>query len=106
VLADAAGKPGVGLIVDAGEPVEGTSMSISSNEGGWDADIYAAAEGPPENLEEWGEPVGGVANASEDEGIDLDVDEPSRYYLIWFTKLAGSPGEFKVEISGVTLTAS
>ncbi len=46
VVADAAGKPGVGLIVDAGEPVRGTSISISTADGGWDADIYAAATGP------------------------------------------------------------
>jgi eukaryotic-like serine/threonine-protein kinase len=106
VLADAAAKPGVGLIVDAGEPVQGTSMSISSSEGGWDADIYAAADGPPESLEEWGEPVGGVADAEADQQIDLIVPAPAQYYLIWFTKLAGSPGEYKVEISEALLTAT
>jgi eukaryotic-like serine/threonine-protein kinase len=106
VLTDAAGKPGVGLIVDAGEPVQGTSMSISSSEGGWDADVYAAAEGPPEELEGWGEPVGGVADASQDHAIDLTVGEPAQYYLIWLTKLAGSPGEYKVEISEAQLTAT
>jgi serine/threonine-protein kinase len=106
VVLDAAGKPGVGLIVDAGEPVEGSSLSISTAEGGWDADIYAAADGPPESLEDWGDPVGRVAGASADEAIDLSVPEPSQYYLIWLTKLAGSPGEYKVEISEATLTAS
>jgi tRNA A-37 threonylcarbamoyl transferase component Bud32 len=106
VLTDAADKPGVGLIVDAGEPVQGTSMSISSSEGGWDADIYAAAEGPPEELEGWGEPVGDVANADADHQIDLNVVEPAQYYLIWLTKLAGSPGEYKVEISEALLTAT
>ena len=106
VLSDAAAKPGVGLIVDAGEPVQGTSMSISSTEGGWDADIYAAAEGPPEALDEWGEPVGQVANASQDQQIELAVPEPAQYYLIWLTKLAGSPGEYKVEISEALLTAT
>jgi len=105
VLTDAAGKPGVGLIVDAGQPVQGTSMSISSSEGGWDADIYAAAEGPPEELDGWGEPVGEVAGANPDEQIELDVPEPAQYYLIWLTKLAGSPGEYKVEISEALLTA-
>ncbi len=106
VVEDAAGKPGVGLIVDAGEPVDGTSISISTTEGGWDADIYAAATGPPQTLEAWGEPVGSVAGADEDEAIELDVGEPAQYYLIWLTKLAGAPGEYKVEISETQLTAS
>ena len=106
VLEDAAGKPGVGLIVEAPEPVDGTNMSIKTAEGGWDADIYAAADGPPTALEDWGEPVGQVANAAEDEQIELDLPEPAQYYLIWLTKLAGAPGAFKVEIAEAQLTAS
>jgi eukaryotic-like serine/threonine-protein kinase len=106
VIADAAGKPGVGLIVDAGQPVDGASMSISSEEGGWDADIYAAPDGPPETLEGWGEPVGEVADADQDHLVELDVPEPAQYYLIWLTKLAGSPGEYKVEITEAQLTAA
>jgi hypothetical protein len=106
VLADAAGKPGVGLIVDAGEPVEGSSLSIKSADGGWDAEVYAAESGPPDSLEEFGEPVGEVSGASEgDQVIDLELAEPARYYLIWFTKLTGSPGEYKVEIAETSLTA-
>jgi eukaryotic-like serine/threonine-protein kinase len=106
VVEDAAGKPGVGLIVDAGQPVDGATMSISTTEGGWDAEIYAAADGPPTSLEGWGEPVDQVANANQDQLFELDVAEPAQYYLIWLTKLAGSPGEYKVEISEAQLTAT
>ena len=53
---DAANKPGVGLILDAGEPVTGSSLSISSGEGGWSGEVYAAADGPPTDLEGWGRP--------------------------------------------------
>ncbi len=102
----AAGKAGVGLVVDAGEPVAGTSLSVSTADAGWSASIYAAADGPPTVFEDWGEPVGNVSNANEDQAIALTVDEPAQYYLIWFTKLAGSPGEFKVELSEATLTAA
>ncbi len=105
VVLDAAGKPGVGLIVDAGEPVEGTSLSISSVDGGWDAEIYAAAEGPPEELADWGEPVGEVPDAADNARVEFEVAEPSQYYLIWLTKLTGAPGEYKVEISEAALAA-
>jgi serine/threonine-protein kinase len=106
VVADAAGKPGVGLILDAGEPVEGVGVTISSTEGGWDAEIYAAPAGPPTTLKGWGEPVGSTSGADSEQPIALDVPEPSQYYLIWLTKLAGSPGEYKIEISEASLTAS
>ncbi len=106
VLGDS-GKPGVGLVLDAGEPVNGSSITIGSTEGGWDAEVYAAAEGPPTAFEDWGEPVGAVAGAEEpDEVIELEVPEPAQYYLIWLTKLAGAPGKYKVEISEAQLTAS
>jgi serine/threonine-protein kinase len=105
VVMDAAGKPGVGLIVDAGAPVQGSSITISTPDGGWNAAIYAA-EGPPAKFEAWGEPVGTVSNASAEQTIELDVPEPAQYYLIWFTKLTGPAGEYKVEVSEIRLTAS
>jgi eukaryotic-like serine/threonine-protein kinase len=105
VVQDAAGKPGVGLVVDAGEPVEGSRISVKSAEGGWTADVYAAADGPPDSLEGWGEAVGNASDADEDQAIDLEVPESAQYYLIWFTELTGAPGAYKVEISEVQLTA-
>jgi len=104
VLEDA-GKPGVGLILDAGDVVDGADLAISSSEGGWNAEVYAAADGPPETLEGWGEPVGSVEGAADEQVIELDLPAGARYYLIWFTRLAGSPGEYKVEVSSVRLTA-
>jgi hypothetical protein len=106
VVEDAAGKPGVGLVLEAAQPVQGTQLSVKSVDGGWDADIYAAAQGPPTSLEDWGQPVGSVSDAAPDAGIELDVPEPSRYYLIWLTKLTGSPGDYKVEIAEASLTGS
>ncbi len=105
VVIDAAGKPGVGLVVDAGEPVAGTNLSISTADAGWDAEIYAAAEGPPTELEGWGAPVGEITDAADAVQIELDVAEPARYYLIWLTKLTGPSGEYKVEISEAALAA-
>jgi tRNA A-37 threonylcarbamoyl transferase component Bud32 len=103
VLEDA-GKAGVGLILDAGDAVDGADLAISSIEGGWNAEIYAAESGPPDSLEGWGEPVGTISGANAEEVVELDLPEAARYYLIWLTRLAGSPGEYKVEISSVRLT--
>jgi serine/threonine-protein kinase len=106
VVETAANKPGVGLVVEAADPVQGTSMSISSLDGGWDAQIYAAADGPPDSLDGWGQPVGEISDAGADVRVALDVPSPASSYLIWFTKLTGNPGEYKVELSEVSLTGS
>jgi eukaryotic-like serine/threonine-protein kinase len=99
-------KPGVGLIVESSEPVEGQSISVGTTQGGWDAEIYAAADGPPTDLAGWGEPVGSVADAPEQAQIDLTLTEPAQYYLIWFTKLAEAPDGSRVEVSDVSLGAA
>jgi serine/threonine-protein kinase len=107
VVEEAANKPGVGLILEAATPTAGTQLTVTTVDGGWDADIYAAADGPPTSLEDWGEPVGSIADAPEEAAvIELEVPEPSAYYLIWLTKLTGSPGEYKVEIASASLTGT
>ena len=103
---DAANKPGVGLIVDAGDLVTGSSLSINSAKGGWSAEIYAAPKGPPTSLQGWGEPVGEISDANENEQVELSVPNPARYYLIWITDLAGAPGDYSVQLNEVTLSAS
>ena len=101
------GKTGVGLIVSTDEPVEGQTLTVGTTTGGWSADVYAAASGPPEALEEWGEPVGSTGGPAEAQQlIELDVAEPARYYLIWFTQLADADGGGRVEVSDVTLSGA
>ena len=68
----------MGLIIDAGDPVTGSSLSIASDEGGWSGQIYAAAGGPPTTLQGWGQPVGEISNAGDDQAVELNVAEPSR----------------------------
>ncbi len=48
------GKPGVGLILDAGSPVAARSLQVRTAKSGWTAKIYGAATGPPS-----GAPPGG-----------------------------------------------
>jgi len=102
-LEDAAGKPGVGLIVEAAKPVTARQMTIESQDGGWDATIYGATNRPT-TLQGWGSSIGSVSGADTDATIQLDEKE-ARYFLIWITKLSpiGGPGDYKVEISDVTL---
>jgi eukaryotic-like serine/threonine-protein kinase len=98
-------NPGVGLYVVAKATTTPKEMIVRGTPG-WDAEIYAAAAGPPEDLSEWGEPVGEVTDAAELEEIDLNLASPAKYFLIWFTKAAPSrdqEGRYRVEISDVKL---
>jgi serine/threonine-protein kinase len=100
------GKSGVGLIVETDEPVEGQTLSVGTTSGGWSADVYAADTGPPTELTGWGDPVGSVSGADAESLIELDVPEPARFYLIWFTKLAEADDGGRVEVSDVTLSGA
>jgi serine/threonine-protein kinase len=100
------GKSGVGLIVEAAEPVTGQTLTVGTTTGGWSADVYAADSGPPDDLAGWGDPVGSISGAEAQQLIDLDVPSPARYYLIWFTKLAEADGGGRVEVSDVTLSGA
>jgi tRNA A-37 threonylcarbamoyl transferase component Bud32 len=98
-------NPGVGLYVVAKATTTPKEMIVKSTPG-WDAEIYAAAAGPPEELSEWGEPVGEVSDGKEVEEIKLNLPSPAKYFLIWFTKAAPSldqGGRYQVEISDVKL---
>jgi serine/threonine-protein kinase len=99
-------NPGVGLYVTAKSPATPEKMAVQSPTPGWDAEIYAVASGPPEELEEWGEPVGEVTEAGETQEIDLHLTAPAKYFLIWFNKAAPArdqEGRYQVEISDVKL---
>jgi serine/threonine-protein kinase len=99
--------PGVGLYVTTRSPAKPKQMVVRTPTPGWDAQIFAAAAGPPEELSEWGEPVGEVTNASDVQTIDLNVTSPAKYFLIWFNKASPArdqEGRYQVEISDVKLT--
>ena len=96
---------GVGLYVTAESAVTPSEMVIDGAPG-YDAEIYAAATEAPEDLAGWGEPVGDVAEAGEVAEVPLNVTQPSKYFLIWFTRAAPSrdqEGRFQLEISDVKL---
>ena len=98
--------PGVGIYVTSRAAASPGTMKILSPTPGWDAQIFAAAAGPPDGIEEWGEQVGEVTDAAKEEEVDLHLGGAAKYFLIWFTKASPASdqeGRFQVEISDVKL---
>jgi hypothetical protein len=99
--------PGVGIYVTSKAASTPDKMVIRTPTPGWDAQIFAAAAGPPEEIEEWGEPIGEVKNADKTEEIDLHLGSAAKYFLVWFTKASPAgdqEGSFQVEISDIKLS--
>jgi len=101
---EVSGKPGVGLVVETDEPVAARTIEINSAEAGWAGEIYAAAEGPPDDLAGWGEPIANFSDAETNETVTLDATDENQFFLVWITELAGEAGSFTVEINEVALT--
>jgi serine/threonine protein kinase len=97
---------GVGIYVTTSSPAKPGKMIVRTPTTGWDAEVFAATSGPPEELSEWGEPVGAVVGASSTEEIDLNVQESATYFLLWFNKASEAHDQFggyQVEISDIKL---
>jgi tRNA A-37 threonylcarbamoyl transferase component Bud32 len=105
IIQDAVGKPGVGLIVDAGKPVTGRTLTIRSDTGGWSLAVYGAATGPPTTLQGWGSPIGKADDVSSEQTVELTATSPFRYYLLWITKLASGESGYNVAIGEVELSS-
>jgi serine/threonine-protein kinase len=97
---------GVGVYVTASSLARPRKMIVRTPTTGWDAQVFAAADGPPAEVSEWGEPVGIAVDASSVEEIDLTVPAPSRYFLLWFNKASEArdqAGRYQIEISDIEL---
>jgi serine/threonine-protein kinase len=98
--------PGVGLYVTAKSTAMPSKMVVRSPTPGWDGQVFAVASGPPEELSEWGEPVGEVSEAEGTEEIELHLATPAKYFLLWFNKAAPArdqEGRYQVEVSDIKL---
>jgi serine/threonine-protein kinase len=105
-LADFSGlKDGVGLVLDAGEPVTPTELAITTAVPGWTAEIYGSDAGsPPATLEEWGNPLAGpIQIEAEEQLIQLNAVSPNQFFLIWVTELGESDEGFVAEVSNASL---
>ena len=98
------GKSGVGLILDAGEPVAATSLTIATPDPGWSLEVYGATNGPPPVLDAWGEPIGGFDAVGGEQTVELNATRNSRYYLLWITDLVTAETGYRAEIAEAELT--
>jgi tRNA A-37 threonylcarbamoyl transferase component Bud32 len=98
--------PGVGIYVKTSSQAKPRKMVVRTETPGWDAQVFAAATGPPDGIEGWGEPVGQIGNAQGNQTIPIKVSKPSQYFLLWFTKAspaADQPDRYQVSISDIQL---
>jgi eukaryotic-like serine/threonine-protein kinase len=99
------GKDGVGLIIETEEPVAATQMTVTTDTPGFEATIYGAAEGPPEDLEGWGEPLSQSVTVEEEQTIQLNSTSENRFYLILITTLAEIEDGSGARINDVALSS-
>lgn len=79
-------KDGVGVVLDAGSPVELSRLTVVTDTPGFTAMILAGrrADGPFEDVSESQEVEGRTT-------FEVDTrDDPFRYYLVWITALEGA----------------
>ena len=86
-------KPGVGLVLDAGEPSEPAQLAVTTDTPGFTAEIRAgdSPNGPFETV---------AGGKSVDASTVWNLDGPAaRYYLVWITGLDGVAHVNEVEAS-------
>ena len=103
---DFGNKSGVGIYVDAGQPVEASAVELRMAEPGADVEIYAVpgGGGAPADISGW-KRVGAARDIGTRERIDLSGPAVSQLYLVWITKLpeADDGSGFRAEISDIRL---
>jgi serine/threonine protein kinase len=105
-------KPGVGLILDAGEDVIPTQLLLTTAAPGWSLEVYGSPEkehplGSPADGD-WGDPLTGgpIDIDAREQTVDLTATTPNRWFLLWVTKLAPDVDEadtYRVEIDNASL---
>jgi tRNA A-37 threonylcarbamoyl transferase component Bud32 len=81
-------KPGVGLYVDADPGVAARALELRTPDPGWTAGVYAAREGPPEDISGWTVVSPQVAVTEQRQRFRLDTrGRAYRYYLVWITRI-------------------
>jgi tRNA A-37 threonylcarbamoyl transferase component Bud32 len=99
------GKEGVGIYLEAEQPVAADVLELRSPDPGWEFEVYAANEPPPESLEDWIR-VAPSTTAEERTEVTLDTaGREYRYYLIWAITPAETDDGHGASISDVRLFA-
>jgi serine/threonine-protein kinase len=96
-------KTGVGLWVDAGEPVNATAMEVLTPTPGWTLEVYGSNDPIPEQVDDWTS-LALVPEVSERQRVELiTAGERYQYYLLWATNPADTEDGYGVAISDVRL---
>ena len=97
-------KKGVGLYLDAGRPIVARALRIVTPKDGWSLEVRVARDSVPDDLSGWTLVASGDMGSTR-KTFDLDTaGQPSRYYLVWITKLTeGATGGSSAAISEVKL---
>ncbi|MBK5111490.1 MAG: serine/threonine protein kinase [Thermoleophilia bacterium] len=98
-----AGKSGVGLYVDAGEPVRATELELRSPTPGWTLEVYGTNDPIPEDLAGWTR-LARAPEVQERQRVNLiTANRAYRYYLLWVTDPVETETGFSASISDVRL---
>ncbi|HEX6664754.1 MAG TPA: protein kinase [Gaiellaceae bacterium] len=92
-------KPGVGIVLDAGNPVVVSSIRLRTDTPGYTAEIRAG-----NNLAGPFTPVSGSGTVAAVTTFELHGNEPMEYYVVWVTKLAA--GSDVAHVNEVTALGS
>ena len=95
-------KPGLGLVLEFGQPTSIREIQLLGEEGGWTAGVYGADE-PAADLAGWGAPITQVADAGASETFALRGRTVGAV-LIWFTDIG--PRSTRVTIADVRVIGS
>jgi serine/threonine protein kinase len=98
------GKEGVGIYVEAEQPVAAGVLELRSPDPGWAFEVYAAND-PPDSIEDWTRVADGTLA---EERIEVSLDTAGReyrYYLVWATSPAETDDGYGASISDVRLFA-
>jgi serine/threonine-protein kinase len=91
-----AGKPGVGVYLDANPGVAARRLVLRTPTPGMTVSVLAAKSGPPDAIAGWTKVADDQSISGKQATIDLDTaGQALRYYLVWITKLP-SGGQAKI----------
>jgi hypothetical protein len=92
------GKPGVGLVLDAGRPVKPHGIELRTGTPGFMAEIQAGNDRG--GIDFHSVSKGGPESINGRTTLELDLHSAQRYFVVWITRLP--PGSPSVQIDEVT----
>jgi hypothetical protein len=102
---DLAGKSGVGLVLDAGQAVTARELKLATTVPGWSARILSTRMATiPPDITGWKTVSPAFTMAGSTRTVKLD-GVPARFYLLWITRLGGTPGAWSASVSDARLLA-